>query len=122
MLGLAGCLYTAPVWRPEVNAAPRIVSPEGPPGTEHLEPLFGDPTILSVWADDTDGDDLIFAWNVPGHDELQPTTSADEGNLWRSSLAIPYDPELDGDLVRVLVVDQSPAHNSRTVLFRLEVP
>jgi hypothetical protein len=105
-----------------VNAAPSIVDPQGSPGTEHPLALFADPQLVQVIATDTDGDDLVFVWNVPGHDDLQPTTSSDEGGLWSSYVRIPYDPDLDGDLVRVVVIDQSRAHNSRTVLFRVEVP
>ena len=104
-----------------MNAPPRIVFPEGPKGTEHPFELFSDPSRLPVLATDTDGDDLVFVWNVPGY-ELQPTTSSDEGGLWSSWVDIPYDPDLDGALVRVVVVDQSPAHDSQTVLFRVEVP
>jgi hypothetical protein len=104
-----------------VNAPPRIVDPEGPRGTEHVRTLFADPTRLPIIATDPDGDDLVFSWDVPGY-TLQPITSANEGGLWSSSVDIPYDPDLDGVLVRVVVIDQSPEHNSQPVLFRLEVP
>lgn len=105
-----------------MNQPPRIVDPAGANGEEHVRELFSDPQVIQVIASDDDGDDLLFAWEVPGHEELRPDTSADEGGLWSSFVRIPYDPDLDGALVRVVVIDQSPAHNARQVLFRLEVP
>jgi hypothetical protein len=122
MWTVTGCLYTAPVWRPGVNVPPRIVDPAGSRGEEHALELFSNGRVAQVVASDDDSDDLVFLWNVPGYPDLFVNTSSDEGGLWLSYVSIPYDPDLDGVLVRVVVVDQSPSHNAETVLFRVEVP
>lgn len=113
-----GCLYTAPVWRGEVNQDPRILEPQGDEGDVHPLPI--DIPALVI-ASDPEDDDLVFVWDVPGYPNLAPTTRPD-GGVWVSRLVLPYDPALDGQLVRVFVIDQSPQNNAVPVLFSVEVP
>ncbi len=113
-----GCLYTAPVWTEGVNQPPEIIRPRGTDEPHDLV-LFSDLPVVVVAADEED-DPLVFFWLTP-FGEL-PSNERQELDLTTSTAVIPYDPELDGEIVEVLVVDQSPAHNDTTVEFLVEIP
>jgi hypothetical protein len=112
----SGCLYTAPVWRGEVNQPPIVIQPEA--GEQDVL-LFSDLPVVVVAAD-PEGDDLVFLWSAAGIPDL-PSTERSEGELTTSTAVIPYDPSLDGTDVECLVVDQSEAFNDVVVRFHVEV-
>lgn len=114
---LAGCLYTAPVWRGEVNEAPIVLQPNG---EQQDVLLFADLPVVVVAADPED-DALVFLWSAPGYPDL-PSTERAEGELTTSTAVIPFDPALDGQDVECLVVDQSDRFNDVPVTFHVEVP
>jgi hypothetical protein len=114
---VTGCLYTAPVWRGDVNEEPIVIQPEG---AEQDVFLFADLPVIVVAAD-PENDPLVFLWSAPGYPDL-PSTERTESELTTSTAVIPYDPALDGRDVEVLIVDQSDAFNDVTVTFHVEVP
>lgn len=114
-----GCLYTAPVWTEDVNQAPIIIRPEGDADEPHPIVLFTDLPVVVVAADPED-DPLFFLWETP-NGELD-SHERQEGEITTSTAIVPYDPELDGQTIDVLVVDQSPAYNDTPVSFLVEIP
>lgn len=112
----SGCLYTAPVWRGEVNRPPIVIQPED--GLADVL-LFADTPVVVVAAD-PENDPLVFLWSAPGYPDL-PSTERAEGELTTSTAVIPYDPLLDGQTVECLVVDQSELFNDVPAFFRVEV-
>lgn len=114
----AGCLYTAPVWREEVNEPPVIIQPD--PSVENPLVLFADRTEFVIAAD-PEGNPIQFVWDVPGYPDLAHVETQQDQTVV-SRAVIPRDPQLHGALIRVLVIDQEPPFGFADVRFRVEVP
>lgn len=115
---VAGCLYTAPVWREEVNEPPVIIQPDTT--SENPLVLFADRTEFVIAAD-PEGNPIEFVWDVPGYPDL-PHVETQQDQTVVSRAVIPRDEALDGVLIRVLVIDQVPPFGFAEAQFRVEVP
>ncbi|MCB9688915.1 MAG: hypothetical protein H6738_16090 [Alphaproteobacteria bacterium] len=107
------------MWTEAVNKPPIIIRPEGTDDVPHPIVLFADLPVVVVAAD-PDDDPLFFLWEGP--DGEIDSHERQEGEITTSTAIVRYDPELDGQIIDVLVVDQSPAYNDTLVSFLVEIP
>jgi len=119
-----GCLYTAPLWRPDVNLQPDIIRPEGAPQQGDAFPLVfvTDQVRATVVAADPEREPLEFIWQVAGGAVSDVTTYPQGDDVWVSVLTLQIDDVADGDEVRCTVLDDNPRQNAVDVVWRVEVP
>lgn len=115
-----GCLYTAPVWRPEVNLSPEIIRPEEADVREIPIVFTTAQVLVTVIASDPEGEALEFVWQTPTADPVV-TTYAQGDDAWVSVLTLLEGDVEDGDTVRVTVLDNNP-RGAVDVVWRVEVP
>lgn len=118
-----GCLYTAPLWKPEVNLQPDIIRPEGVPDGDAFPLIFvSDEVRATVVAADPERVALQFVWQVAGGAVSEVTTYAQGDDVWVSVLTLHIDDVTDGDEVRCTVLDDNPRQNAVDVVWQVEVP
>jgi len=115
-----GCLYTAPVWRPEVNLPPEIVRPEDSALGEVPLIFVSEPARAVVIATDPELEALEFIWQAP-LDAPVVSTYPQGDDLWVSVLTLDLADVFAGDQVRVTVLDDNP-RAAVDVVWRVEVP
>jgi len=119
----SGCLYTAPLWRPDVNLQPDIIRPDAVAPGEGFPLVFTtDEVRATVVAADPERVPLQFIWQVAGGAVSEVTTYAQGDDVWVSVLTLNIDDVADGDEVRCTVLDDNPRQNAVDVVWRVEVP
>lgn len=97
-----GCLYTEPVWR--MNEPPTLILPDIEPGELYVVDLYID-NFMFVVVNDPDTKEISCAWDIPWSDAQEPRCIPEADGNFQTTLAVPQDPELDGEIVEAHLFD-----------------
>lgn len=116
----AGCLYVAPVWRPEVNQPPQVTIPSNPEQQQLLKIIAEQATVV-VAANDPEDEIVSFVWVVPhGVTYDVQEWQADNGDFV-SRLTVDRHAALHSSVITCTISDQAKPRNVVNIEWVVEV-
>lgn len=116
----SGCLYIAPVWRPEVNQSPQVTIPSSPDEQQLLK-MISDRATVVVAANDPEDEIVSFVWVVPHGVSHEISEWQNNNGDYVSTLTVDRHDALNGSLISCTITDQAKPRNVVNIEWLVEV-
>jgi hypothetical protein len=117
---LHGCLYVAPVWRPEVNQQPQVTVPADPEQQQLLK-IVSEQATLVVAANDPEDEIVSFVWQVPNGVHHEVSEWQNDNGDYVSTLTVDRHDSLNGSVISCTLSDQAKPRNVVNIEWLVEV-